>query len=46
MGQIILILGQLDQLLPHIVIPIAMYVIPLKRIDATLIKLDEKQPYD
>lgn len=30
-GQIILIFAQINQLLPHVVIPIAMYVVPLQK---------------
>lgn len=31
-GQIVLIFSEINQLLPHVVIPIAMYVIPRSRL--------------
>lgn len=31
-GQIVLIFAEVNQLLPHVVIPIAMYVVPLQKI--------------
>ena len=31
-GQVILVVSEFNQLLPHIVIPIAMYLIPLERL--------------
>lgn len=34
-GQVILIFSEINQLLPHVVIPIAMYVIPLRRMTKT-----------
>lgn len=30
-GQVILTFAEINQLLPHVVIPIAMYVVPLQR---------------
>lgn len=32
-GQVILVFQSINELLPHVVIPIAMYVIPLRKID-------------
>lgn len=31
-GQALLVIGEINQLLPHIVIPIAMYLIPLRKL--------------
>ena len=32
LGQIVLVISEFNQLLPHIVIPIAMYLVPLRRL--------------
>lgn len=45
-GQILLILESLDQLLPHIVIPFAMYVIPLRKMSASMIVIDSEKEDD
>lgn len=34
-GQLVLIFSEVNQLLPHVVIPIAMYVVPLQRMRST-----------
>ncbi len=31
LGQVVLIFAEINQLLPHVVIPIAMYVVPLQK---------------
>lgn len=32
MGQVILVIVEINQLIPHLIIPIALYVIPVKTI--------------
>lgn len=40
-GQFLLVLIELNQLIPHVVIPVALYVIPVKTVKHT-IKLEEE----
>ena len=54
MGQILLVLIEINQLIPHIVIPIALFVIPVGRkgigrkitLEQTLLEEDEEEEDD